>query len=85
MQEEYLGRDGRLSSRAEAFVKISGCMQAVQYAGLGVEALNEFLPQRRGERRMNMCLKEGLIYSFTSLSRLRGERSEGGEAGWGRG
>ena len=26
-------------------------------------------------------IKEGLIYSLTPLSRLRGERSEGGEAG----
>ena len=30
-------------------------------------------------------LKEALSNSNTPLSRLRGERSEGGEAGWGRG
>ena len=29
--------------------------------------------------------KEALINSITPLSRLRGERSEGGVAGWGRG
>ena len=39
--------------------------------------LDRSVPDIRGSKLANNQIKEGLIYSFTPLSRLRGERSEG--------